>query len=119
MIHWKRWISLIPSDHSIQMQKNTLSSQLQMEHSPGKTTSWVTNQTSVNIRIEPVLCNGRSLRNEKPVHRKPSVAPLAASREKPTGQQRRSTAKKKETEGPKNPGSMCESPAQDIGNTEC
>ena len=42
--------SLIPSDHSIQMQKNTLSSQLQMEHSPGKTTSWVTNQTSVNIR---------------------------------------------------------------------
>ena len=29
------------------MQKNTPSSQMHMEHSPGQTTSWVTNQTSV------------------------------------------------------------------------
>ena len=32
------------------MQKNTPSSQVHMEHSPGETTSWVTNQTSVNLR---------------------------------------------------------------------
>ena len=32
------------------MQKNTPSSQVHMEHSPGKATSWVTNQTSVNLR---------------------------------------------------------------------
>ena len=44
-----RWISLISSGHSIQM-KNTPSSQMHMEHSPGQTTSWVTNQTSVNLR---------------------------------------------------------------------
>ena len=44
------WISLISSGHSIQMQKNTPSSQVHMEHSPGQTTSWVTNQTSVNLR---------------------------------------------------------------------
>ena len=31
------------------MQKNTLSPQVHMEHSPGETTSWVTNQTSVNL----------------------------------------------------------------------
>ena len=43
-----RWISLISSGHSIQMQKNTPSSQVHMEHSPGKTTSWVINQASVN-----------------------------------------------------------------------
>ena len=36
--------------HSIQMQKNTPSSQVHMEHSPGYSTSWVTNQTSVNLR---------------------------------------------------------------------
>ena len=30
-----RWISLISSRHSIQMQKNTPSSQVHMEHSPG------------------------------------------------------------------------------------
>ena len=30
-----RWISLISSGHSIQMQKNTTSSQVHMEHSPG------------------------------------------------------------------------------------
>ena len=35
----------ISSGHSIQMQKTTLSSQVHMEHSPGYTTSWVTNQT--------------------------------------------------------------------------
>ena len=32
------------------MQKNTPSSQVHMEHSPGRTTSWVTTQTSVNLR---------------------------------------------------------------------
>ena len=32
------------SGHSIQMQKNTPSSQVHMEHSPGYATSWVTNQ---------------------------------------------------------------------------
>ena len=30
-----RWISLISSGHSIQMQKSTPSSQVHMEHSPG------------------------------------------------------------------------------------
>ena len=45
-----RWISLISSGHSIQMQKNTTSSQVNVEHSPGETTSWVTNQTSVKSR---------------------------------------------------------------------
>ena len=45
-----RWISLISSGHSIQIQKNTPSFQVHMEHSPGETTSWVTNQTSVNLR---------------------------------------------------------------------
>ena len=44
-----RWISLISSGHSIPSQKNTPSSQVHMEHSPGQTTSWVTNQTSVNL----------------------------------------------------------------------
>ena len=48
-----RWISLISSGHSIQMQKNTLPSQVHIEHSPGQTTSWVTNQTSVK-KIEIV-----------------------------------------------------------------
>ena len=45
-----RWISLISSGHSIQLQKNTPSSQVHMDHSSGQTTSWVTNQTSVNLR---------------------------------------------------------------------
>ena len=45
-----RWISLIPSGHCIQMQKNTPSSQVPMEHFPGQSTSWVTNQTSVDLR---------------------------------------------------------------------
>ena len=44
------WISLISSEHSTQMQKNTCSSQLHMEHSPRQTTSWITIQTSVNLR---------------------------------------------------------------------
>ena len=35
---------------SHQMQKNIPSSQVHMELSPGQTTSWVTNQTSVNLR---------------------------------------------------------------------
>ena len=42
-------ISLISLGHSIQMQKNT-PSQVHMEHSPGQTISWVTNQTSLNLR---------------------------------------------------------------------
>ena len=50
MIHYVRWISLVSSGYSIQIQKNTPSSQVHMEHSPGETTSWVTNQTSVNLR---------------------------------------------------------------------
>ena len=36
--------------HSIQMHNNKPSSQMHMEHSPGKTTSWITNQTSMNLR---------------------------------------------------------------------
>ena len=47
MIHLMRWISLISSGHSIQMQKNTPSFQVHMEHSPE---SWVTYQTPVNLR---------------------------------------------------------------------
>jgi len=43
-----RWIIFI-SGHSIQMQKNTASSQVHVEHSPGYT-SWVTNPISVNLR---------------------------------------------------------------------
>ena len=49
-----RWVSLISSGHSIQLQKNNPSSQVHMEHSPGQTTSWVTNQTSVKLKIEIV-----------------------------------------------------------------
>ena len=45
-----RWISLISAGHSIQMQRNTLSSKVYVKHSPGQTTFWVTNQTSVNSR---------------------------------------------------------------------
>ena len=45
-----RWISLISSGHFIQMQKNTSCFQVHMEHSPGQTTSWVTNQASVSFR---------------------------------------------------------------------
>ena len=45
-----RWISLIPSGHGTQMQKNTPFSQVHMEHFPGQATSWVTNQASVNLR---------------------------------------------------------------------
>ena len=43
-------LSMIFSGHSIQMQKNIPSSQVYMEHSVGQTTSWVTNQISVNLR---------------------------------------------------------------------
>ena len=43
------WISLISSGHFIQMQKN-ISSQVLMGHFQGYATSWVTNQTSVNLR---------------------------------------------------------------------
>ena len=45
-----RWISLMSLGHPIQMQKNTPSSQVHMEHSPGQTTSCFTNQASVNLR---------------------------------------------------------------------
>ena len=44
-----RYISLISSGHSFQMQKNK-PFQVNMEHSPGQTTSWVINQTSLNLR---------------------------------------------------------------------
>ena len=44
-----RWISFISSGQSIQMHKNTPSSQVHIEHSPGETTYWVTDQTSVNL----------------------------------------------------------------------
>ena len=40
---------MISSVHSIQILKNTPSSQVHMGHSPGQTTSWITNQTSVNL----------------------------------------------------------------------
>ena len=45
-----RWLSLISSGHSIQMQKDTPSTQAHIEHSTCWTTSWVTNKTSVNLR---------------------------------------------------------------------
>ena len=44
-----RWISSISSGHSIQMQKNTPSTQVHMEHPPGQATSWVIKQTSVKL----------------------------------------------------------------------
>ena len=43
-------ISLISSGHSIQMRKNTPSSQVHMEHSLGQTTSLATNQVSISLR---------------------------------------------------------------------
>ena len=43
-------IDIFRTFHS--MQKNIPSSQVHMEHSPGQTTSWVTNQTSVNKKTE-------------------------------------------------------------------
>ena len=43
-------MNLIDILRTFQMQKNAPSSQVHMEHSPGKTTSWVTNQISVNLR---------------------------------------------------------------------
>ena len=46
-----RWISLISSGHPIQLQKNTFF-QVHMEHSSGQTTSWVTNQTSRNLKLK-------------------------------------------------------------------
>ena len=59
-----RWISLIASGHSTQMQKNT-PFQMHMEHSPGETTSWVTNQTSVNKKIEIIISETRYQLQEK------------------------------------------------------
>ena len=41
---------LIDIIRTFQMHKNTPSSQMHMEDSPGQTTYWVTNQTSVNLR---------------------------------------------------------------------
>ena len=49
-----RWISFITSGYFIQI-KNTLSSQVHMEHSPWKTTSWVTNQTAVNLNKSKIV----------------------------------------------------------------
>ena len=45
-----RWISLISSGYSIQMQRKTSSSQVHIEQSPGQTSSWVANKSSVNLR---------------------------------------------------------------------
>ena len=42
MVQQMRWISLISSGYT--------PSQVYVEHSPRQTTSWVTNQTSVNLR---------------------------------------------------------------------
>jgi len=45
------------------MQKNTPSSQVDIEHSPGQTTSWVTNQTSVKTEIiSSVFSNHKAMR---------------------------------------------------------
>ena len=43
-------MNLIDIFRTFQMQMNTSSSQVHMEHSPGYATSWVTNQTSANFR---------------------------------------------------------------------
>ena len=56
------WISSISSGHSIQMQKNTPFSQVHMEHSPGQTTSWVTNQTSVKTEIVSSIFSNNAMR---------------------------------------------------------
>ena len=50
MIRQMRWISLISSRHSIQIQRNTPFFQVHMEHSLVQITSWVASQTSVNLR---------------------------------------------------------------------
>ena len=57
-----RWILLIFSGHSIQIQSNTLSSQVHMEHSPGEMTSWVTNQTSVKTEIVSSIFSNNAMR---------------------------------------------------------
>ena len=44
------------------MQKNTPSSQVHMEHSPGQTTSWVTNQTSVKTEIVSSIFSNNAMR---------------------------------------------------------
>ena len=43
-------MDLILTEHSIQNQQNTHSSQVHMKHSPGLITCWATKQTSVNLR---------------------------------------------------------------------
>ena len=52
--------------HFIQMQNNTPSSQVHMEHPPGQTTSWVTNQTSVKFKkieiISSIFYNHNAMR---------------------------------------------------------
>ena len=45
-----RWISLISQDIPSKCRRIYLLPHVHMEHSPGQTTSWVTNQTSVNLR---------------------------------------------------------------------
>ena len=55
-------------------------------------------------RLEPLLCNKRSHRNEKPAHRDEEQPPLAATREKPTRSNedpmQREKKKKKEKKSP-------------------
>ena len=48
------------------------------------------------MRPEPVLCNKRSHRDEKPVHRNEERPLLSTTREKPMQQQRPGAAKKKQ-----------------------
>ena len=43
-------MDLIVTFRTFQMHENTPSSQVHMGHSPGQTTSWVTNQTSVKFK---------------------------------------------------------------------
>ena len=57
-----RWMSLITLVHSVQMQKNTPYYQVHMEHSPGQTTSWVTNQTSVKTEIVSSIFSNNAMR---------------------------------------------------------
>ena len=43
-----KWISLISSGHSIQMQKNTPSSKVHMEYSPGQTTNLLGHKSNLS-----------------------------------------------------------------------
>ena len=51
--------------------------------------------TTEPVHLEPVFCNKRSHRNEKPSHHKEEQSPLTTTRESPGQQGRPSKAKKK------------------------